>query len=118
MLPDSFQPTKNNIARILLGSLFLVTGIKSVQDFSKFSGMVASKNLPNPTILAALALGMKLLGGASVTLGIRTDYGRWILTAFTVLSTIIYHNPISEPSQLTNFLKNLAIIGGLLLLSD
>ena len=43
------------------------------------------------------------------------NYCLYALIGFTVLATILYHNPMNK-SQMNNFLKNLAIIGGLLLL--
>ena len=115
-LVESLRPSTNNIGRILLGVLFLVSGIQSAMDFQGFSGSVAGKGLPFPTYLAAVALAFKILGGASVTTGMYLSTGKIMLVLFTLASTALFHNPIADPSQMTNFLKNMAVVGGLLLI--
>lgn len=40
------------------------------------------------------------------------------LIGFTILATLVYHNPVSSQKEYYNFLKNISIIGGLLLLSN
>ena len=42
--------------------------------------------------------------------------GSWLLIGFTVLATIIYH-PITDATQHYNLLKNISIIGGLIIVS-
>jgi putative oxidoreductase len=43
--------------------------------------------------------------------------GSYALILFTVAATIMFHNPMNDPKQMTAMLKNIAIVGGLLLLS-
>lgn len=40
------------------------------------------------------------------------------LILFTVLATLLFHNVAIDPSQKIHFMKNLAIIGGLILLIE
>lgn len=113
---QNFQPNQANLGRILLSSIFVITGIKSAMNFQQMTGMIAGKNLPFPQILAGIALAFKLLGGLSVFTNYQVNYGRWMLVAFTLAATVLYHNPINDPSQLNAALRNTGIIGGLLLL--
>jgi len=113
---QNFQPNQANLGRILLSSVFVLTGIKSAMNFQEMVGMVAGKNLPFPQVLAGIALAFKLLGGLSVFTNYQVNYGRWMLVAFTLAATVLFHNPINDPSQLTTALRNVAVIGGLLLL--
>ena len=46
-----------------------------------------------------------------------TYYTVWAFIIFNIVVTLIYHNPL-EKKQFTNFLKNLSITGGFILLLD
>jgi uncharacterized membrane protein YphA (DoxX/SURF4 family) len=45
-------------------------------------------------------------------------YSCLALVGFTILATLIYHNPALSQKEYYNFLKNVSIIGGLLILSN
>lgn len=40
------------------------------------------------------------------------------LIIFTILATLLFHNVVIDPSQKIHFMKNLAIVGGLILLIE
>lgn len=44
-------------------------------------------------------------------------YSILALVVFTILATLVYHNPLLSQKEYYAFLKNLSIIGGLLILS-
>ena len=115
-LINSLRPSTNNIGRILLGLLFIISGVQSAMDSQGFATSIAGKGLPFPTYLAYLALAAKILGGLSVATNWYVSTGKLILILFTLATTVLFHNPMQDPSQMTNMLKNLAIIGGLLLI--
>ncbi len=115
-LMDAFRPSTNNIGRILIGLFFLISGVKSAMDLPGWMSSVASKNLPFPQIVGYIALGAKLLGGLSVTTNFMIGWGKLTLILFTAAATFLFHNPIQDPGQVNNFLKNTAVIGGLLLI--
>lgn len=104
------------IGRTLLSSLFVITAIKGLFfDFNSFVGAVESKNLPLPVLTAIIALLMKLVGGLLVMFNLYPMYGASILIIFTLLATALFHNIFQDVGELTNFLKNLSIVGGLIL---
>ena len=43
------------------------------------------------------------------------NFGSILLILFLILATLIYHNPIGDSSQINGFLKNIGLIGGLLM---
>ena len=45
-------------------------------------------------------------------------YSSISLAIFTILATYLYHNPIKQKGQFYYFMKNVSIIGGLLILSS
>lgn len=112
---DSLKPSTTNLGRVLLGLFFLISGIKAAMDFPNFLALVSVRNLPYPEYLAMIALGFKILGGISLTGNIYVSWGRWLLIIFTTIATGLFHNPVLDPMQLDNFLKNIGLIGGLLL---
>ena len=66
-------------------------------------------------------MSLELVGALSLISGFRPRLGAWGLVAFLVPVTLAYHNfwaykGASQSSQLIHFLKNLAILGGLLAL--
>ncbi len=63
-----------------------------------------------PTIL------LEIVGGAALIVGFQTRIAALLLAGFTVLAGLLYHFQPADQMQMTMFLKNLAIAGGLLLL--
>lgn len=101
------------IGRVLLGLLFLVAGVnKLMGGVEGVAGMIASAGLPLPMLLAWLTIAVEIIAGAALIVGWKTRHAAGVLAAFTVLATLIYHADF--PAQLTAFLKNAAIVGGLL----
>ncbi|HYF10058.1 MAG TPA: DoxX family protein, partial [Candidatus Paceibacterota bacterium] len=47
-------------------------------------------------------------------LGYKTRWGAWALIVFTLVASAIFHNFLKDASQIVMFLKNLALVGGLL----
>ena len=101
------------IGRVLLGLLFLVAGIMKLKmGVDGTASMIADENLPMPLLLAWLTIAIEIIGGAALIVGWKTRHAATVLATFTVLATLIYHTDF--PAQLNNFLKNAAIVGGLL----
>ena len=106
---------KDSIARILIASLFVVTAIKGFLDLNSFSKFVGTQ-LQYPMFFAILALTLKLVAGSMLAVNFQKKYATISLILFMVIVTPLYHNPFQDKSQLTQLLKNVAIIGGLILL--
>lgn len=111
-----------SIARAALSAIFIVTGLDKLADPWSAGAFIATTGLPLPTLAAALAGLVELLGGASLLLGLRVRWGALALLAFLVPVTLMFHNPIgltgpAAEQQTLQLLKNLAIAGGLLALA-
>lgn len=103
------------LPRLLLATLFVVTAAQSLLTpggFAAFTAMVAKGGFPAPALLAAVALGIKLVAGTALAIGWRTRLAARALVAFLVIATVVYH---SSAGELTTALRNIAIMGGLLL---
>jgi putative oxidoreductase len=60
---------------------------------------------------------MEVGGGLSVLVGYKTKLGAWALFLFLIPTTLIFHHNVGDKMQMIMFLKNLAIMGGLLQLA-
>lgn len=113
-MTNAFMRTNGvTIGRILLGLLFFVSGLSMFLNMgvSGVSGMVSGMGVPVAGLVAVLILAVKILGGAGLILGYKTDLSAKALFVFTLLTVVLVHNNMAE---LTSALKNLAIMGGLL----
>lgn len=110
--------------RILLALVFVIGGLGFLTNFAmtqKFVGMGLG-NIGLPMSLASLALViaivLKLGGGLMLLFNYQTSRAAWMLIVFTVIATLMYHmnwGGDGGQMQMTSFLKNLAIVGGLML---
>lgn len=109
------------LGRTLLGALFLISGLAKIGRFAGVAGFMASKGLPAADILLVATIVLEVVGGLALIAGWRVRYAAWALLAFTGLAAVIFHafwaaeGPAYQ-NQLNHFLKNAAIMGGLLCL--
>ncbi len=101
-------------ARILIGLLFLLAGVGKLGDVAGFGGYLASGGLP--AILAWPAILFEIVVGLGLIAGFQTRILALLAAAFCVVTALLYHFVPADQMQLTMFLKNLAIAGGLLLI--
>jgi putative oxidoreductase len=120
------QPVQNFSAlagRILLAAIFLISGLNKLSDFSGTATFMAGAGLPASEFLLVLTILIEVAGGLLIVLGLYTRQLSLILFLFMIPVTAVFHNPwgAGDPAQLQqqmiHFLKNLAIMGGLLHLS-
>jgi putative oxidoreductase len=110
------------VGRILLASLFIWSGWGKLNGFSGTAGFIGSQGLPMPQVLAALAIAVELGGGILLLIGLKARWVALALVLFLIVITPIFHNfwdaPAAEAKmQEINFLKNVAIMGGILMVA-
>jgi putative oxidoreductase len=108
--------------RVLLSIIFLLSGLGKIMDWNGTAQIMASQGLPLIPLLLAGAIVTELAGGLSVLLGWKARWGAWLLFLYLIPTTLIFHdfwafNGTEMQTQLVNFLKNLSIMGGLLLVA-
>ena len=108
--------------RILFGGFFIYNGIHHFMDVSTMASYAAGKGVPMAEA-AILGTGVMLIvGGGSVLLGLWPRFGILCTALFLLGVTPVMHNfwHIPDPGQrmieMTSFLKNLALLGGTLML--
>jgi len=109
----------NFIGKNMIAFFFILTALYAIFfDFNGYVDRIKAKNLPLPMVLAILALAVKFLGGFSIVLGRYQTYGVIMLLIFMVLATLIFHNAFVDQGQFGQMMKNLGIMGGLLMIMD
>jgi putative oxidoreductase len=103
------------VARSFLAVIFIYTGLNKVFNFAQTSEFMAKAGLPIVGVLLVFTIAFQILGGLSIIIGYKAKIGAILLIIFLIPATIVFHNPLTDPSQFNNFFKNLSIIGGLLL---
>ena len=107
------------LARVLLSSPFLYSGVDKGWRWSAAQREVAQSGLPWPTLLHLVTVLVQLGGGFSLLLGIEARLGALLLLLFLIPVTVMYH-PFWKRSgsdivvEADHFLSNAAIVGGLL----
>src|SRR6266496_2852991 len=109
------------IARIVMSVMFITSGIGKIVGFGPTVEHIADKGVPLPEIAAVIAILIELGGGLAVLFGWKTRWAALAYVAFLIVITPIFHNfwTMEGPARMANninFMKNLTILGGFLLL--
>lgn len=115
------QDTLALIGRIALAALFVWSGYGKIGGFAGTAGYIASKGLPLPEVLAAGTIFIELVLGLALVAGIQTRLAALLIALWLIPTTLIFHNYWAVPAQQVqmqqiNFMKNVSIFGGMLLL--
>ena len=108
------------VGRILLAIVFIPAGFSKIGGFAGTAGYIASKGLPLPEVGAALAIAVEIVAGIALLVGWKARWAALVLAVFTLLATVIFHAFWSVPpeqhmTQYLMFMKNVGIVGGLML---
>ena len=119
MTYPSHQPSLlNRIARVLLCLVFVNAVIGKLTGFAGVAGAIATKGLPLAPVLLVAAMALMAVGSALVISGWRARLGVVLLLLFLIPTTLIFHGDVADKMERIQLFKNLAIIGGLLLVAD
>jgi putative oxidoreductase len=110
------------LGRFLYVFIFLMAG---ANHFSRQTiGFAASQGVPLASIAVPLSGVLAIAGGLSILLGYRAKLGAWLIVLFLVPVTLMMHkfwavqDPMMAQIQMILFMKNVAMLGGALLISQ
>ena len=121
------------IGRIFLSLIFVVSGVQKLMNIGAIAKMLADNNVPIPEqvvpylqgipkyeALGYLVAGVEVICGLMVLVGLKARWGALLLAVFTALTVVFAHHfwdmsGADFANNLTQALKNLSMIGGLLL---
>jgi uncharacterized membrane protein YphA (DoxX/SURF4 family) len=115
----------NNIAfligRVIVGCFFLMNGFNHFAQLNMLTGYAKSKGIPAPKLAVGGSGVLLFLGGLSLLLGYHPTIGAALLAIFLLSASFGIHNfwtiqdQQAKMGEMTHFLKNMAILGLLLM---
>jgi len=117
--PNTTLKVTLEIGRILLGLIFLLSGAAKLLTFNATAAFMAAKGIPISNVVLIVAALTELVGGLSILFGYHGAFFGPLLTVYLIPVTLIFHTfwaatGPDQQIQMANFLKNLAIMGGLI----
>ena len=106
-------------ARLLMGSLFIVGGLRHFWALDPITGAMAERGVPQPRLVLIAGSVFQVLLGTTLALGVFVQLSAIGLIVFTIAATFMLINfwdkVEPERSVLFNaFMSNVGIVGGLL----
>jgi putative oxidoreductase len=106
------------IGRFLMAAIFVVSGVAKLTDTAGTAAHMTQMGIPYAETLALVAGGAEVLGALAIAAGLLTRLGSLGLILFMIPTTLIFHafwayEGQERMPQMVNFMKNVAIVGGL-----
>ena len=111
------------VGRALLGLYFIVPGITKITGWSSTVDYMAAHGVPLIPVLLVLTIVLQIGGGISLMIGYRTALVAFVLAGLTLVISLFMHDfwnmeeGLQQAHELQNFIKNLAIMAGLMTLA-
>lgn len=110
------------LGRVLLSAIFILSGLGKIPHFSAVAGMMASMGIPLATVALVITLFIEIGCGLMVLTGFKARYAALVIALWLIPVTLVFHHfwgipEAAKQDQMVNFLKNVAIMGGLLILA-
>ncbi|SOD24323.1 putative oxidoreductase [Variovorax sp. YR752] len=108
-------------ARVLMAVIFLVAGVRKLMTYGATLGYFAKLGIPLADVVLPLTIALEIGGGLLLIAGWRVQWVAGALALFTLATAFAAHafwaaDAAQFNAQLNNFLKNVAMAGGFLLL--
>jgi putative oxidoreductase len=110
------------LGRLLFALIFLLA---APSHFSQQTiAFATSQGVPLAHLAVPASGILALLGGLSILLGYRAKFGAWLIVLFLLPVTFMMHkfwgisDPVAAHTQMAMFMKNIALIGSSLLISQ
>jgi putative oxidoreductase len=110
------------VGRLLFVYLFVESGLMNLRRKPQQVDQAAARDVPEPGVAVPAAGLLAVVGGISVALGLYGDVGALLIAAFLVGVTPVMHaywresDAAKRKAQRINFMKNVGLLGGALVL--
>lgn len=102
------------IGRLCIAVLFILAGAGKLMDPGGTAQYISSATTLSPSLAVPAGI-FEIAAGLLLGLGVMTRLVAIVLAGFVAVVTLLFHSQITDPMQAQAALKNLAIIGGLLM---
>jgi len=104
------------VGRILLVIIFLKSGVGKIENFAGTAQFMAKAGMPYTSFFLLGAIFFEVVGSITVILGFLSRMGTTLLLVFLIPTTLIFHGNVADHGQMIQFMKNVSMFGGLLVL--
>ena len=110
------------MGRLIFGGFFLYSGVHHFLDTATLAQYAGAKGVPMPEAAVLLTGALLIVGALSILLGILPRLGLACIILFLVGVTPIMHafwsvpDPQIRQMDMGNFMKNLALLGGAMMM--
>ena len=101
----------NFIFRLGLVGVFFVNGVSKLQNLEGVKIWMESYNFPGLFIYPAIVI--EIVAPILILFNLERRFSYLSLMAFCFLSALVFHSNLSDPYQLTAFLKNVGLMSGI-----
>jgi putative oxidoreductase len=117
------QPALLLLARVFIAALFLVSGTRKLLAYGATIGYFAKLGFPAPEAFTVIAIAIEIGAALMLVAGWRTRWAAWALIVLVAVATAMAHrfwqfDAAQQVNQMNHFLKNIAVIGGLLFVAS
>ena len=102
-------------ARAAMSAIFILSGIGKISAFAGTQGYMEAYGLPGGLLPASIAF--EIGAGLFLLAGFQTRIVALLLAGFSLVAALVFHRNFADQIQQMMFLKNVAMIGGFLLLA-
>lgn len=111
-----------HLGRVFIASLFIASGINKALTFGATAAWMSSLGVPFSSFALVATIALEIGVGLALALGFAVRGSALLLAVFVVGATFVFHAFWAAPAeqfadQFTHFLKNVAIVGALLVLA-
>ena len=102
------------LGRVLIGLPFVMSGLGKLSVYGPVTAKISEAGLPLAPLGWLIAVVLEVGGGLLLVVGFRAAAAAFALAVFTLAAAVVFHHHFADQNQMIHFLKNIAIIGGLL----
>lgn len=115
MRKSTLDPLGNLIARSSMSLIFILAGLSKIGGYTATQAYMETAGVPG--VLLPLVIALELGGGLALLLGVGTRTSAAALAMFSLVAAVLFHADFADQMQSVLFMKNLAIAGGLLMVT-
>lgn len=114
-LPAWVPPATAAAGRALIALLFVLAGVAKALGPRPFLAHMDQFRIPR--VLIAPVIALEITGGCALLTGVGASYAAPALALFCLATALVFHRNLTDKAERTLFFKDLAIAGGLLVLT-
>ncbi|MGF1789847.1 DoxX family protein [Photobacterium profundum] len=106
----------NLIGRLLLVILFVLSGIGKITGYEGTQQYMDALGVPSA--LLPIVISLELGGSLLLIVGYQTRLIALLMAGYSVITALIFHQPLSDQIQFLMFWKNISMAGGFLIVAS